>query len=582
MTCKTCGPNVTSGPKPYYEEVKQNVVENHETILQQAIHAVGVRVLDAWNIPQESETVTVRIEEISVIPIGSYLFHPNYGYYLISQWNPKSQQIGVTNDSITGNVAVGTFVPARTPFLVSPKPCCQGGQELLFPFLAEDFKAPFTNQSVTIDVTSSFGLSVGDYIRIGDGVYRLDSIDSTKRIKIFNKGNGYPFNTIVKAKDSQGTYQHLITVENSFVCTVSENTSQGKIVVCDTGEQKLITGASAGQVATLMDPVTGLVQFQSVGISALLDGSVTTPKLADAAVTIAKMADNSVGAAQIIDATVGNAELAANAVATPNIFDAAVTNPKLADGSVTQVKMAVDSVGSDQLLNDSITTVKILDGAVTNPKIGALAVDAGKLAVDSVLTAKILNLAVTTAKLADANVTLAKMANNSIINQNIVDGTINGYTKIAPHTIRGANILDTSIAEIKLGGLPSAGAGATLPIDDTTNMGIYTNTATTWIWGPWVIVRFDFDITFIGAKTDIDYGMPIAPYNTEGDQVWFGVTEIISAPSTLQNTAVHPVTGGVARIHVDLRPGTVVTTNHIQARSWLIYPWRGPDLTAEG
>lgn len=375
MTCKTCGSNITGGPKPYYEEVKESVVQNHETVVNHTIHAVGVRVLDPWNIPQKGESVTVAIESISVVPLGSYLFHPSYGYYLISSWNPKTQQISITNDGIVGNTGEGSFVPARTPFLVSPKPCCQGEQGTFFPFLAEDFDAPFINQSASIDVTSTFGLGVGDFIRIGEAVYRLDVIQSTKRIQIFNTGSGFAPGTSVEAQDTNGEYKYLITVESSFVCVTGAETAAGRLIVCHEGDQKIITGAALGQVPMLVDVTTGEVEFQSIGVSAIIDGSVTTPKLANGAVTAAKLGADSVGAVHIAAGAVGNSELAANSVATTNILDQHITTAKIADGNVTGIKLA----------NLVVTTDKIADGNVTAAKLASNSVITSKLALQSVI-----------------------------------------------------------------------------------------------------------------------------------------------------------------------------------------------------
>ncbi len=85
----------------------------------------------------------------------------------------------------------GLRLVQTTLFVSSPKPCCVDTTADLFPFVAEDFEAPNIGQTkTTVKVTSTFGLRVGDNIRIGTGIYSLLNVLSSKQILIKNEGAG--------------------------------------------------------------------------------------------------------------------------------------------------------------------------------------------------------------------------------------------------------------------------------------------------------------------------------------------------------------------------------------------------------
>lgn len=456
MTCKPC-PTITAGPKPYYEEVSESVVECHKTVVHQNIYAAGVLASEPWNVPEVNEDVAVQLEGVTIIPVGAYLYNPNYGYYLISQWNPKSGQVGLVNDGILGNAGPGTYVPANIPFLITPKPCCEDDTSSFFPFLAQDFTAPPINQSVTVEVTSTFGLTVGDFVRIGEGLYRLESINSTRQIEIFNSGGGHPLNTVVESRDGDNNFQYLITPEASFACTANDLVSAGRMIVCDGDEQKLLTGAAVGQVPVLQDPVTGDVAFESLGTLSIVDNSVTTVKLADGSVTEAKIANDAVTAEKIEAGAVGTAELADNSVNTNKIVDANVTTNKIADAAITNAK----------ILAGAVTETKITDRSVTNLKIGIGAVGTGELALGAVNVDRIADGVVTNAKLNNGSVNSIKIATDAVLSNHIasfaqlggvytptiaMEVSVTGLTPQGYYYIVGALIL----VHFSVSGTPSA------------------------------------------------------------------------------------------------------------------------------
>lgn len=138
-----------------------------------------------------------------------------------------------------------------------------------------------------------------------------------------------------------------------------------------------------------------------VTTAAILDGSITEPKLATGAVSTVKIQDDAVTAAKI------NADVAGNGI-SQGISGALDVN---VDNSTLEISAAAD-------------TVQVKDLGIITSKINDLAVTSAKLADSSVTTAKILNDNVTTAKIADDNVTNAKLASDSVTTVKILDGAV--------------------------------------------------------------------------------------------------------------------------------------------------------------
>jgi len=96
----------------------------------------------------------------------------------------------------------------------------------------------------------------------------------------------------------------------------------------------------------------GLVDLSAATKSALLailDGSVTTPKLADGAVTTPKLADNAVNSVKIADNTVTGADVLTNSL----------SGSDLAPNSVGASELAANTVQGDEVENFSLAGVDI-------------------------------------------------------------------------------------------------------------------------------------------------------------------------------------------------------------------------------
>jgi hypothetical protein len=93
---------------------------------------------------------------------------------------------------------------------------------------------------------------------------------------------------------------------------------------------------------------------------AILDGSVTTPKLADGAVTTPKLGDDAVTTPKLAD----------NAVTTTELADNAVTSAKVLNGTLTDDDLGPNSVNASEIANGSIDSGEIVNGGLNGVDIG--------------------------------------------------------------------------------------------------------------------------------------------------------------------------------------------------------------------
>lgn len=256
--CKNCGTSQT----PYYEEVKDSTVQDHASIFQDTKYASAIEFKEEFQVPAVDEDIQVKVKNVDDVVVGSYIWNPAYGYLKIAHWDSCTGKVGLLNEGLTGTAAPGSNVPKGTLFLAAPRPCCADQDNFsLFPFLAENFTVPAIGNSTTIQVTSTFGLIVGTYVRIGTGVYFLEQINSSLEVVIRNDGAGEPPGTVVQARDVNGDLQYLLTSEAASACTaIAADT--GKLVICDGSNQVVLGGDFADQVPVLQDPLTGEAKYE--------------------------------------------------------------------------------------------------------------------------------------------------------------------------------------------------------------------------------------------------------------------------------------------------------------------------------
>ncbi len=254
-----CQNVVVPAPTPFYN-CAPACPENHtQKIVIQSFRA-DVKIVDSWNVPACDLSAVVNTESLNAIVVGSYLWNPTYGYFLITAFNSGTGQITLLNPCVTGNASPGTQIPACTEFTVTVPPCdCTNDSQVC---VAIDFTAPDVGDCIDITLTNTTGILVGNVIQIGTGQYRVSALKPNDIITICNDGDGITPGTSVIAKDAQGNYQYCIQVVASNPCDADVITT-GKVLACDGGGIiSPLGGATAGQVLTLVDATLETASYQ--------------------------------------------------------------------------------------------------------------------------------------------------------------------------------------------------------------------------------------------------------------------------------------------------------------------------------
>lgn len=256
--CITCG----TPPQPYYTDQNNSLTQDHAAIFEDTKFAAGIQIGEEFVVPAFGTDTQLCAKNLTNVVLGAYVWNPAYGYLKIVHWDSCLRKIGLLNEDISGAAIPGTVVSEGTLFTVSPRPCCADQDNFQYlPFLAEDYVIPAVSASVTLAVTSTYGLIEGTNIRIGSNVYFLDQINSSLEIVVTNEGVGGTPGTTVDARDVNGNLQYLITQAVVSPCT-GTGADTGKIVACDGANQTVLEGEYAGQVPVLQDASTQEVTYQ--------------------------------------------------------------------------------------------------------------------------------------------------------------------------------------------------------------------------------------------------------------------------------------------------------------------------------
>lgn len=272
MSCSSCNSSPCSclSPvqQPYYacapvcaEDHTKNVYINQMSL--------GVTIQSAWNIPLCGASAVLSVPGLSAVSVGSFIWHDSYGYYEIVAGDTVNQTITVQNNCDASNASPGTQVPACTTFVVTPPSCCEDtGQDGVF--VAIDFTAPANSTCLDITLTAVTGLIAGNNVQIGSGVYRLSEVKANNVVNICNDGEGILPGTSVIAQDFAGRYQYPV-IQLSVNACVSTPATPGSVIACVSGSQKILDGATAGHVITLVDPATNTASYQSINANICLE-----------------------------------------------------------------------------------------------------------------------------------------------------------------------------------------------------------------------------------------------------------------------------------------------------------------------
>lgn len=253
MSCSNCNSNPCKcgcSSVPFYNNAEVCAEDNCERIYQQQFYFSVCPEL-SWNVPACGFTSILSVPGVQGATVGSFLWHPNFGYFEITSVDSDKGQIGIVNNCTEGNASPGTQIPVCTCFVVTVPP-----DDSIDPFgqacVAIDFTAPAEDDCIDITVTTTTGLTVSDTVQIGTGFYFVDAIKPDNIITICNQGEGITPGTPVIAKDTNDNFQYCLAVISSNPCDREE--TSGKLLICD-GEGVSVTlgGCADGYVPVVVD-----------------------------------------------------------------------------------------------------------------------------------------------------------------------------------------------------------------------------------------------------------------------------------------------------------------------------------------
>ena len=263
--CSSCSNSPCScssaAPLPYYIGAK-TCAEDHTQNITVINQAVGIQIQSSWNVPVCGGSAELSVPGITNIPPGAYLWHATYGYFEVISFDSIRQIISVQNPCIDGNAAAGSQIPACTSFVVTAPPCCedvaQSGDCVKY-----DFTAPANGDCVDIILTSTEGLTAGNNVQIGTGIYFLDEVKANNVVTICNQGSGITPGTPVIAQDLAGNYQYCLRGLTTNPCTLT-STTPGAVLTCNAGVSRTLEGGTVGHVIALVDPAINTAQYTDV------------------------------------------------------------------------------------------------------------------------------------------------------------------------------------------------------------------------------------------------------------------------------------------------------------------------------
>lgn len=266
MGCNKCGSkvkcNCACSGTPYYQ-LTDVCVEDHCQKIYQPQFSFSVCPVNSWNIPLCGQTAILTVPGLYGATVGSFLWHPQFGYFEINSIDTVNGTIGITNNCVEGNASAGAQVPACTCFIVTDPPVdisTQTGD-----CLAVDFTAPEENVPLDITLTSTQGITGGNTIQIGTGFYFVQEVKPDNIITIVNKGFGIIPGTPVIALDADGNPQYCISIISTNPCD-KDHINEGIVLVCDgNGDTVPVKSLNQGWVLTAINPGDDVAAFRPAG-----------------------------------------------------------------------------------------------------------------------------------------------------------------------------------------------------------------------------------------------------------------------------------------------------------------------------
>lgn len=115
--CNTCA-KVALTQEPFFTHRCHEVCEDHSTHLVVHQYVGCVKISNAWAVPTGSSQATLKVPALVDILVGSYLWNPDYGSFIVVSFDKQGLSVKVQKD-VNNSIASGTGIPACTKFLIT-------------------------------------------------------------------------------------------------------------------------------------------------------------------------------------------------------------------------------------------------------------------------------------------------------------------------------------------------------------------------------------------------------------------------------------------------------------------------------
>lgn len=111
---------VLKNQDPYYTHPCEEVTEDHarHVLLHQYVGCV--KIPNEWAVPSGTTSARLDLPAVVDLVVGSCLWNPDYGYFLITSFDKKGQTVTVQRKETPTTAGPGTVVPSCTKFIFTP------------------------------------------------------------------------------------------------------------------------------------------------------------------------------------------------------------------------------------------------------------------------------------------------------------------------------------------------------------------------------------------------------------------------------------------------------------------------------
>lgn len=119
-SCNSCNRNpcaCNEVPLPYYEDpcFQENQTQGCKIFNQ---YSPVLRISTGWAVPEENEVVTLKVAALADMLIGSVIWNPEFGDYVVISYDQAGQMIKVVKN-LGNDTPVGTVIPSCTKFILN-------------------------------------------------------------------------------------------------------------------------------------------------------------------------------------------------------------------------------------------------------------------------------------------------------------------------------------------------------------------------------------------------------------------------------------------------------------------------------